>query len=373
MTISTKAIAALLVSSLTVVTAYVIFSLALRVNPLEALSEVGIFGAASVFAGLTVGELVRALRLYLLVHFVGARASLSSALTARLLGNLSGLLSPGSIAAEPTRVAVLISLNRIEVEKAFAAGLLESFYDAVVLSALTLAVGVIMLPKTAFAVLVSALLLIVWVAGLVATAREESPMLRLLERLARRFPRISGELSRRYAYFARVLSRTMGLSLHAAAFFTTLLAQYAQALGLAALLKYSPGEGPPAEPSSLVLLVGALSSTYVMSVMPTPGGSGFFELGLAAFLGERITVTWRALFLLFTVSGALASSFPLFRARRDLLRRALESLYLAEKPAGSTERDPRGTRKLRASLRPTKRAYAPSWHSNNLPAARQEG
>jgi uncharacterized membrane protein YbhN (UPF0104 family) len=60
-----------------------------------------------------------------------------------------------------------------------------------------------------------------------------------------------------------------------------------------------------------VLLVG--SSLYVLSAFPTPGGSGFYELGLVEVLGILGALRARLSFVLFYVSTGLVSLFLLTR------------------------------------------------------------
>jgi len=121
-----------------VIMMYVLFIKIKNLSIQALISSVGFKNLTIAFSLLLCSELVRAVRLTIILRSIGVKTTLETTLIARLVGDTAGLLSPSNLAAEPARVLTLASIHGLPLEVFGAAGLLESLYDFMSISIIAL-------------------------------------------------------------------------------------------------------------------------------------------------------------------------------------------------------------------------------------------
>lgn len=232
------------------------------------------------------GEAVRAVRLALLARLMGHRLPLRGALVARLVGRWAALLSPASAASTPMRAGVIGAYSGISVGAATGLAIIETIYDLLLPVLVTLAIGLLGLPKTWLLLLVSATVAALWGAG-VAFARTPS-VEEIVFKLTRRrewwcYAR------RQRLLFLQVLRGGVSPRILAPGLGLTIMAHLVEALAVGAALGWLGG---------LAWWFIVLEVSYAMSMAPTPGGALVFEYGLGALLDPGELVAWRASFII---------------------------------------------------------------------------
>lgn len=319
-------IAASLVITLT---AYYIYARIVKVDIGLLLRRVDPISMLLSLAFLIASEAVKAVRLYLIVRFLGSRVTLVSSLVARLVGNTAGLLTPGNIGAEPVRVLTLASLNGIPIERLAAAGVLESLYDIMITLAVVLIASYFFLPDSLLVIVVSIFILALWIAGLTGFVYREGLWKRVVKKISRRLPeRYRESFFLRYAEFTRAVSRGFSPKANITSLALTLLSLVLVTLSFFPLAGRVQGDimwEPGILREGASILVG-YSMSFVLSFLPTPGGSGFFEYGLGIALEKQLALSWRLVFITFSILPTILILVFGVRIRRmivDNLRRSI--------------------------------------------------
>jgi uncharacterized protein (TIRG00374 family) len=253
--------------------------LLLETDPLQLAKVSGLILAA---------EALRAARLVLITRHMGKRMSFASAMAARLLGRLAGLVTPGSFASTPVRAAVIGAYSGLHIGSALGAAVLETLADSLVASIIALASAIPLLPKGIPVVLLSLFAASLWLAGTAAAASAS-----LADRAYRRLGlpvKIKCKIEMQRRLLVDVLSQVK----HAR--FTVALSLLTVAAYLAEAASVLEAWGSPLPGAALLLLpaaLGGVSAAYVASAFPTPGGSGVVELALSVYLDPRSLISWR--------------------------------------------------------------------------------
>ncbi len=313
------------------VVVYFLYLLIRGVNPIVLLKASGTEALFLSFLLLLLGMVVRAFRLYQILRVLGTRISFRSSLIARFTGNFAGLITPGNLGAEPVRVLTIASLNGIPLESVMAAGVLESFYDSVILALVAFFASFFYLPSSLLVFLVSIVVLALWSFGLLGFVYKESFWRRIIERIAgkRLSDEIAEELYRRYKFFASLVKLGISKRLHAEAIPLTFFALYFIVISFFPL-----GHKSLSDLSFFLNSFIAYSMSFTMSVVPTPGGSGFFEYGLDVVLPSDVVALWRLVFILTTIIPAAIILAFMVKMRSLLYENIRKSVFfMGEKKA----------------------------------------
>ncbi len=233
-------------------------------------------------------EALRATRLALITRHMGKRMSFASAMAARLLGRLAGLVTPGSIASTPVRAAVIGAYSGLHIGSALGAAVLETLADSLVASVIALASAIPLLPKGIPVVLLSLFAASLLLAGTAAAASAG-----LADRAYRRLG-LPAKIKCKIEMQRRLLVDVLSQVKHAR--FTVALSLLTVAAYIAEAASVLEAWGSPLPGAALLLLpaaLGGVSAAHVASVFPTPGGSGVVELALSVYLDPRSLISWR--------------------------------------------------------------------------------
>jgi len=251
-----------------------------------------------------IGEIVKALRSEYVLNKLGYRVKLKNVVIARFTGNFLGIVTPASFASEPGRVMSLAMLEAVSVQAVMAVGVLETFYDSVILAVVAFFFSLLKLPSSILIFLSSLFILGLWLfifgSFIFTDSLFKKIIARLERRLGKRIKDFSNRVFSRYAEFVEFTKTGLSFNLSLVSVLLTILSIAIYSLSF---LFIDPASGI----GLLELLTGlvAYASSYTMQVFPTPGGSGFFEYALTITLNSRASALWRISFLLMNIIPAL--------------------------------------------------------------------
>jgi len=257
-------------------------------------------------------EILRGLRLKIVTEYLlkDNKLSVSSFVLSRLVGNLAGLFTPSSFGTVPAQAVALSSRHPYPIEKFIGSGLITSMVDALVAAAVNIALFFIAEKASVLALASSIVIALLWVSGIYLVFFRNSVINRIMNGVYKRFRAMasrSAMIDRRVRDFQEGVRLTITNPVIFVVSFVLGLLSFIL-VGLSALLVSGVSEDIGLFE---VLLVG--SSLYVLSSFPTPGGSGFYELGLVEVLGILGALRARLSFVLFYVATGLVSLFLLTR------------------------------------------------------------
>lgn len=308
----------------------IIYLLYIKSRNVSLTGVLGVYGWKTLllsFLFLSIAEVVRAIRLYVIILFMGKKATFLSTIAARIIGNTAGIITPGNLGAEPVRVLTLASWNGEKIESLAAAGVLESFLDALVLSIIALVAGLYFFPSSLIVILVSIAILFLWFAGLTGLIFREGIWKKIVKKVTNKMPsKLQEEAINRYKLFTKIVSETINLKMNIIGIFLTLLSLFFLSLSFLPLLGIELSSFNQKMNNLIILGAVAYSMSFVMSILPTPGGSGFFELGLDIVLPKNIVAAWRMLFILFSVVPTILLFIFAVKARRTIVENIKKSV-----------------------------------------------
>ena len=276
---------------------------------------------------LLMSETLKAYRLYYISKVLGEPVSFSSAIITRFVGNTAGLLTPGNLGAEPVRVLTLASLNGVKIEKLAAAGVLESFYDIVVAVAISLAASIVFLPASLPVLIVSVIIMALWIAGLTGLVYREGFWKKVIKGISSRLPeKYRGQVLSRYKDFTLAVTTGLNPRANVICFTLTIVSFFLIALSfipLAGIIEDGKGMGVFYR---AIDFVSGYSMSFVMSFLPTPGGSGFFEYGLGVAMEKELALAWRMVFILFSLTPTALILLFGVRIRKTVISNLKKSL-----------------------------------------------
>jgi len=314
--------------------AFILVSLA----AVYAASGIGVRGFAQLLASryfaafctlMIAAELLKSARLKLVIREMHGRTQVTmlSSFLSRLVSNLAGALTPSSVGSIPAQALTLSSRHSHPVELYIGSGLVISMVDAVTAAAVNLTVSFALGKYSITAIAASAFVAVLWVSGIYVAFFRDSTLDRLMNRLYERYGRLSRWapfIDKRLAEFresVRLAVANPKVSATSAALGACALILTGYAMAIIA----TPGQLPAA---GLSLLVG--SYAYALSFFPTPGGSGFYEIGLSEVLGLAGSARTRASLLLFYAASGLISLLIVTRDRRKFLESLRESILMSK-------------------------------------------
>jgi len=251
-----------------------------------------------------IAEIVKALRSEYVLNKLGYRVKLKNVVIARFTGNFLGIITPASFASEPGRVMSLAMLEAVSVQAVMAVGVLETFYDSVILAVVAFFFSLLKLPSSILIFLSSLFILGLWIFVFGSFIFTDSLFKKIVARLERRLGKkikdFSNRVFSRYAEFVEFTKTGLSFNLSLVSVLLTILSIIIYSLSF---LFIDPATGI----GLLELLTGlvAYASSYAMQIFPTPGGSGFFEYALTITLNSRASALWRISFLLINIIPAL--------------------------------------------------------------------
>lgn len=255
---------------------------------------------------MALSELLRSVRLKFVTQalFRNGKISILSSLLSRMVGNLAGTFTPSGIGSVPAQVTVLSSRHSYPIEVYIGSGIIVSMVDAIAAASISIA-GFLLFKKTSVVALISSTITaILWFSGVYVVFFKESFMMRAFDRIYGRFSR---RLSKPAPLIKRIRDFQEGVRL---AVTNPMILLTSFILGVISFLfiGYSIvfASGSDTCPSALEA-VSLGSMTYVLSFFPTPGGSGFYEIGLAETLGVNGALRARISILVFYITTGLVS------------------------------------------------------------------
>jgi len=250
------------------------------------------------------GEIAKALRSDYVLYKLGYRVKFKNIIISRFTGNFLGIITPASFASEPGRVMSLAMLEAVPVQAVMAVGVLETFYDSIILAVIAFFFSLTRLPSSILIFLSSLFILGLWIFIFGSFVFTDSLFKKIIARLERRVggrvKDFSQRVFSRYAEFTEFTKTGLSFNLSLVSVLYTILSVLIYSLSFL-FIDSASGTG------LLELLTGivAYASSYAMQVFPTPGGSGFFEYALTITLNPQASALWRISFLLINIIPAL--------------------------------------------------------------------
>lgn len=275
---------------------------AMKVDVVKELME-NLMGVLLSAIMMLLAELVKAVRSHFIFKRIGYKVSFKNIVISRFVGNFMGIITPASFASEPGRVMSLAMLEGTPFQAVMAIGVLETFYDSVVMATIALLFSLSKLPAGILVMISSLFILGMWSFILLTFVYKDSLFRRIIlkieERMGKRVKDFSFRVLKRYSEFVDFTKTglNIGLSLIASLFTIASIVIYSMSF-----LTITTGSND----SLFQLLTGmiAYSSSYTMQVFPTPGGSGFFEYALTLALNASVSALWRMIYLLINIIPA---------------------------------------------------------------------
>jgi len=219
---------------------------------------------------------------------------------ARLLGGFMAYLTPSAIGGEPARAYYIYCKAGGSYLAYLALTIHEVFYEIVVVGLIAIMLAVAKLPQALPVILVAFANTAVWVA--VYSLLVDYPILRRgYERFSKIFSisvkasGIAGIAGKSYALFKhyfKLIHEKSGFSVRAVAVLLTILSNIAASTSML-ILNTAYTSKPPLE--QLLECIVAYHYSLAMGALPTPGGAGAVEYGLALVLEPRVVVLYRTL------------------------------------------------------------------------------
>lgn len=251
----------------------------------EMIASVGSGSALHAALAMLLSELVKAVRLNLLLRNRLVKVGLVKTMAARFLGNLFAAITPASIGGTPARAVALMGLARGSAGSIVAAVVLESLYDSVFPALVSLAVAVYFLPASIPVILASVYVISMWFLGLLYVLRKRTP--RILELDKRGVIGEAVKLARHhYASFREALRQVRGRRELSLSLALTALAQLTFA---SSLLPFLGGSSL----GHLGISFVATSFCQTLYYLPTPGGAVGVEYALLTVLPKEAAFPWR--------------------------------------------------------------------------------
>ncbi len=266
--------------------------------------------AASFFL-LSLAEIVKAWRLSLIGERLGVKIPLTVSTIARFSGRMVGVLTPAYSGATPTRSLIVSAYTGRPPGVTFGIATMESLMDTLISVTVVIVMAIPYLPESWLMLLVALCIGGSWIGGLL-WARSDS-----FERVINRIK--MPENFRCYILgqrklFLESLREASRLGILSVSVLVTLGAHIVEAMGLLVVLK--SGLYYIASPLLVLRAFLLMEATYVLSMSITPGGALFFEYGLAGLMDPRSLLTWRVVYLAFSLLPGLVIALTVSRVRR---------------------------------------------------------
>ncbi len=271
------------------------------------------FAMLALFAG----EVVKAWRLTFLSEKTVKRVPLGVSLLARFSGRFVGVLTPAYTGAAPTRSLIISAYTGVPPGESFSLATMESILDTILSVLVVLVFTAPLLPESWLVFLVSICIGASWLLGVLWAGSDG--FTRFIRRL--RLPEnLECYILNQRDLFMRGLREALRMRVLTPSLLITLLSHIFESIALLIIITESIGvTGLSLILKSFILM----EATYVLSMSITPGGSLFFEYGLASLMSPRSLLAWRVVYLLFSILPGLIIVVALRPVRR-YIEEALE-------------------------------------------------
>lgn len=281
------------------------------------------------FSLMIIVEVLRSIRLKIVTEslFRNGRVSLGSSILSRFVANLASLFTPSSIGGIPAQSMVLSSRLGYPIEVFIGSGLIISMIDAILAALLNIALFLLHRGYSIMALLSSITIAFLWIIGIYIVFFRESTLKRIFERLYERFSRLATKAS---LIDKRVLDFREGVRLTVK---NPIISAFSFLIGFLSFLIIGFSICFVSGSSSfhdLLLVLSIGGYTHVLSVFPTPGGSGFYEIGLAETLGTVGALRTRILMIMFYLLSGSISFFVVTKDYRRFVEGLKKSILFSE-------------------------------------------
>jgi uncharacterized protein (TIRG00374 family) len=250
------------------------------------------------------GEVVRALRLQLIMKSFNKTLSFRYSLLARLLGRFAATVTPGGSGGSPARASIIGTYSGTEIGEALGVSLIETFADTLWPATFVLFVSIIGV-RSIIMLIVSIAIAGLWIAGTLVVSSFKL-MVKIYKRL-KLTKSLLCRIERQRTLFVEALKRVKNLRLLALITFLTIIAHLLEAYGILVLGNVWD---PMTDSMLFIRVLAAVESSYLLISIPTPGGSGGIEYGLYLYLGSSLAIKWRTTQLIASLlPGVLLSIF----------------------------------------------------------------
>ena len=266
---------------------------------------------AGAFLLLFIGEIVKSWRLSFIAGRLGYQLPVRVSALARFSGRLVGVLTPAYSGSTPTRSLVISAYTGMPPGTSFGLATMESLLDTLVSVFFTIVFTIPLLPRSWLILLVSICIGFSWIMG-VLWARSNS-FSRFIKSL--HIPdKAKCFILRQRERFLEGLRDAARLGILTPSLLITLASHVIEAMALLVVLSsdiYSV--------LSVWLVLKSfilMEATYVLTMSITPGGSLFFEYGLAGLMSPASLLSWRVVYLLFSILPGLIIVLAIRSVRR---------------------------------------------------------
>ena len=241
-------------------------------------------------------EALKSTRFLVLSRASGRKLKFSSALEIHFSSLAVGVLTPAFSGSVPTATAMIGDSLGLDIGEALSLALGVSFFDSAIPSLVVIAISWAYLPESALALLIALVVLMAWsiafskralglVASVLGAAVGRSGLAVAIREEAERFRKAFARLTSDWKVFLLVAS-------------ISIVAYFIESLSVLIL-------APNAGPYGLLKAFEALMLSYVGGNLPTPGGEGGVEYGLAIILPRAAVVLWRVSYLIVALTPLL--------------------------------------------------------------------
>ncbi len=247
------------------------------------------------FIALFIAEIIKSWRLSLIGKLMNLNIPLKDSLLARISGRFVGVLTPAYAGATPTRAIIISAYRGLSPGNSFGLSVYESILDSFIPVFFSLFLLIPLLPKSWLSVLIALFILIMWIGGIgyASTDRIEN-FLKRINAPEELICYVSGQRK----LFLKAIRSSVSLRITIPSVLVTLISHFIEAYALYIVLL---GTISLIQPVVLLKAFIFLEASYVLTMSPTPGGSIFFEYGLAGIMSSSSLVAWRIVFLLFSI------------------------------------------------------------------------
>ncbi|HEW64500.1 MAG TPA: flippase-like domain-containing protein [Fervidicoccus fontis] len=271
-----------------------------------------------------IAETMKIFRLRFIFNKLKVKVSLKTLFLSRFMGDFMGLITVSNIGSEPTRIATIVSLEGIPIQIAISSGLLETFYDSIILTAIAFVGSIVFFP-TSILVLISTLITIsLWLFIFLGFVLKENILVKIVGKLFKKrlTPKIFDIFLEKYKDFRDLVKKGISSEINKGAILYTIFIIIIYVFSFLVL--------DPSYDLSLINVINGLfaySMSYSVQLYPTPGGSGFFEYALIISNGVANAMIWRLSYIFVSIIPAAFSMVFFVKLRsifKENFKRSLE-------------------------------------------------
>lgn len=273
-----------------------------------------------------IAETVKVIRLWYIFREIGIKTRIKTIFISRFFGDLMGFLTPSNIGSEPSRAAVIATLEGIPIEGIMAGCLLESFYDSLILISVSFIASIFYLPASILVLLSSITVILIWVLIFIGVIFKESIVTKLIEKILQKYKKISYKyvesFTSRYKEFRRLVKVGIGIKVNTISIVLTIISLTVYSMSFNLLSNYGS-----VDLFDYVKGIVAYSMIFSIQIYPTPGGSGFFEYAMSILYDPKIVAIWRLAYILVSTIPAIVFMILLLKLRKIFEENLKKSIF----------------------------------------------